>query len=333
MPHRKHACAAAVLAALLLTAGCGYIGSPLVPLANVPSRITDLATVQRGATIIVHLSVPTMTTENNPIKTAVKLDLRIGAAADRFNPDEWARQAKSISDPQIKDGIATYKIPTQEWSGKKIVIGVRAIGSNGKQATWSNFETLSVVTPPEVPSRPELTDTPAGERIAWTGRGDRFRVLRRVGDEETYAVVATVAGHEWTDTAIEYGKAYTYMMQSLVDAGNQKTAESDLSEICKGCPVTLVDHFPPAVPSGLRADAAGDSVALVWEPDTEADLAGYRLYRELGDGPWLKLAEVNAVPSYSDAAVEHGKTYRYAVTAFDKAGNESDRSAVVVIVP
>jgi hypothetical protein len=31
--------------------------------------------------------------------------------------------------------------------------------------------------------------------------------------------------------------------------------------------------------------------------------------------------------------VEHGKTYHYAVSAFDKAGNESERSAAVEIVP
>jgi fibronectin type 3 domain-containing protein len=53
----------------------------------------------------------------------------------------------------------------------------------------------------------------------------------------------------------------------------------------------------------------------------------------VGDGPWQKLADVNTVPSYSDATVEHGKTYHYAVSAFDKTGNESDRCAPVEIVP
>jgi fibronectin type 3 domain-containing protein len=57
------------------------------------------------------------------------------------------------------------------------------------------------------------------------------------------------------------------------------------------------------------------------------------VYRSAGDGPWQKLAEVNAIPSYSDSTVEHGKTYHYAVSAFDKAGNESERSAAVEIVP
>jgi fibronectin type 3 domain-containing protein len=117
----------------------------------------------------------------------------------------------------------------------------------------------------------------------------------------------------------------------LVDAGNQKMAESDISAVDTHIPK---DRFAPAVPSGLRADRTANSVSLVWEADTDTDLAGYRIYRSEGSGPWQKLADVNAVPSYSDAAAEHGKTYRYAVSAFDKTvpPNESERSAAVEIV-
>jgi hypothetical protein len=301
------------------------------PLANIPNRISDLAAVERGSAIIAHFTVPTLTTELHPIKKPVKLDLRIGLAGEHFDVGAWASEANPISPSEIKDGLATYKIPTQEWTGKQVAIGVRSIGSNGKQSEWSNFETLPIVAAPEAPSRPEVKDTAAGEQISWTGRGDQFRVLRRIGDEKEYTVAATVTGHEWIDTGIDYGKPYTYMVQALVDAGNKKMAESDLSETFTCTPI---DTFPPAVPSGLRADRTVNSVSLVWEPDTEPDLAGYRVYRSEGNGPWQKLADVNVVPSYSDTTVEHGKTYRYAVGAFDKAAkvNESDRSAPVEIV-
>jgi fibronectin type 3 domain-containing protein len=79
----------------------------------------------------------------------------------------------------------------------------------------------------------------------------------------------------------------------------------------------------------LRADAAPGSIELVWDRNTEADLAGYRIYRSTGDGPFEKLAELNEIPNYSDRAVEHGKTYHYALTAFDRSTppNESARSA------
>ena len=302
----------------------------MVPLANVPVRIADLAAVQRGATIIVHFTVPTLTTENFPLAAAPKLDLRIGRVGDHFNSGEWAPQAKSFSSSEVKDGLATYRIPTADWTGKAIAIGVRAITANGKESDWSNFELLRVVAPPATPSQPDVKNTALGEHITWTGAGDQFRVLRRVGDEKEYIVAVTVAGHEWTDTPVDYGKSYSYMVQALVDAGNRTPAESDLSPVTS---LTPLDEFPPAVPSGLRADRTGNGVSLVWEPDSDADLAGYRVYRSEGSGPWQKLADVNTVPTYSDATAEHGKTYHYAVSAFDKAAksNESDRSAAVEI--
>jgi hypothetical protein len=104
-----------------------------VPLANVPQRISDLAAVQRGAVIIAHFTIPTFTTENNPIKTSVNLDFRAGVAGDPFNPGDWANEAKPISQFEVKDGLATFKIPTEAWTGKKVTIGVRSIGSNGKR--------------------------------------------------------------------------------------------------------------------------------------------------------------------------------------------------------
>ena len=319
-------CGVAIL--LLLTPGCGYIGQPIVPLANVPQRISDLAAVERGSNIIAHCTVPTLTTENNPIRAAVRLDLRIGVAGQPFIPGDWANEAKPVSQFEFKDGIATFKIPTADWVGKRATIGVRAIGANRKQSDWSNFETLPIVSPPETPSKPNVEDTAAGEKVTWTGPGDQFRVLRRVGDEKDYVVAVTVAGHEWTDTGIDYGKPYTYAVLALVDAGETKVAESDVSAADTHTPL---DKFPPAVPTALRADRTANTVSLVWEPDTEPDLAGYRVYRSAGSGPWQKLADTNTVPSYSDATVEHGKTYRFAVSAFDKTGNESERSAPVEI--
>jgi fibronectin type 3 domain-containing protein len=80
----------------------------------------------------------------------------------------------------------------------------------------------------------------------------------------------------------------------------------------------------------VRTIAAAGSVELTWERNTEADLAGYRVYRATGDGAFEKLDDVQ-VPAYSDRKVEAGKTYRYALSAVDQAGNESARSAAVTV--
>ena len=79
----------------------------------------------------------------------------------------------------------------------------------------------------------------------------------------------------------------------------------------------------------MQASIAPNSIELNWERNTEEDLNGYRVYRAEGNGTLEKIADVSVVPSYSDRKAEHGKTWRYAISAVDRAGNESPRSAPI----
>jgi hypothetical protein len=322
-------------AAALFLVGCGYVGDPLPPLANVPPRITDLAAVQRGTRIVVQFTVPASTTEGHPIPPPLRLDLRAGTA-DQFEENQWAESARRIppsamaGECNTKPGqevcpTARYEIPSADWTGKEVIFGVRAVGGNGKQSGWSNFVVVPVVTPPAKPTGIVPSAVPQGVRLTWPTGGTDFRVFRKSGDGE-FAPVANVKSSEWTDTTTEFGKPYTYLVQSIVTLANHKEAESDLSEEVS---ITPSDTFPPAAPKGVQTSTAPNSIELNWERNTEEDLSGYRVYRAEGNGALEKIADVSAVPSYSDRKVEHGKTYRYAITALDQAGNESPRSSAV----
>ena len=65
-------------------AGCGYEGSPLPPLANVPGRVTDLSATQRGTRLLVQFTPPQLTTEGFPVKPPLDLDVRLGPGADQL---------------------------------------------------------------------------------------------------------------------------------------------------------------------------------------------------------------------------------------------------------
>jgi hypothetical protein len=80
----------------LLLSGCGYVGDPLPPLANIPTRIDDVAAVQRGGRLIVQFTPPAKTMEGMPVERPLRLDLRVGTAVDPFTPDAWAAQARQI---------------------------------------------------------------------------------------------------------------------------------------------------------------------------------------------------------------------------------------------
>jgi fibronectin type 3 domain-containing protein len=107
--------------------------------------------------------------------------------------------------------------------------------------------------------------------------------------------------------------------------------------------VDAEQQFPPAVPAGLAAVAtAGEAgnppaIDLSWQPNTDADLAGYAVYRRDVNAAgasgaadtWQRVSPAQPVvgPGFHDPNVEPGHSYAYAVTAIDQEGHESARSA------
>jgi len=86
------------------------------------------------------------------------------------------------------------------------------------------------------------------------------------------------------------------------------------------------DDEPPAAPRGVVSISGDGEVILRWYPNGERDLAGYEVWRS--DNPhdnYEKIATVSQnVTEYRDRDVRNGKTYYYAVLAFDEGGNKSD---------
>jgi hypothetical protein len=83
------------------------------------------------------------------------------------------------------------------------------------------------------------------------------------------------------------------------------------------------DQFAPDTGGPGAKAVAASLIKVTWRPNSEADLAGYRVYR---DGKLL--ATVQRIPTtYADRAVLPATTYAYNLSAFDGAGNESGLSA------
>lgn len=80
---------------------------------------------------------------------------------------------------------------------------------------------------------------------------------------------------------------------------------------------------------------AATDVTLVWDPNTEADIDGYRLYQSVTSGTYNKDADKVADVKHADVCgetqcqttitVEDG-TWYWVATAYDTYGNESDYS-------
>jgi hypothetical protein len=148
------------------------------------------------------------------------------------------------------------------------------------------------------------------------------------------------------DRTAQMGETYRYTAQRVrsVSLGGHAAGGRTLelrSAVSTPATVTMRDIFPPHAPSGLEAvpggaTAADRSIDLSWTPDTEADLAGYFVYRQevdekgvaAGTAARLNLTPV-AGPAYRDQTAMAGHRYAYRVTAVDTAGNESAPSAEV----
>jgi hypothetical protein len=78
---------------------------------------------------------------------------------------------------------------------------------------------------------------------------------------------------------------------------------------------------PPPPPSPKNGIAT-----VTWAPNTEADLAGYKLYVGTSSGVYSRTVDVGKATSYS-ITLPKGMTYFFVVTAYDRSGHESARSA------
>jgi len=77
------------------------------------------------------------------------------------------------------------------------------------------------------------------------------------------------------------------------------------------------------------------STTLAWDPNTDTDLAGYRVYRSEQSGvfaPPSNNSSLLTTTSFTDSTVQQGHTYYYAVTAVNTSGLESAYSSQVQAV-
>jgi hypothetical protein len=153
--------------------------------------------------------------------------------------------------------------------------------------------------------------------------------------ESHAALLASSESNNYRDTSFVFEHTYVYIVRSVIQVEGDELESSDSQ------PVTVTPHdtFPPAPPQGLVAAllpglATGTVVVdLSWSINLETDLAGYRVYRTEQEGTRGQLVtpELLPTPAVRDRSVQPGHRYWYTVTALDRAGNESEPGAPVVV--
>jgi hypothetical protein len=345
---------AATLAAALATSGCGTPGAPLPPSLNLADAVTDLAATRAGNVVELTWTMPRKNTDKLLLKA--KLEVRVcrreGAGA--------CQQAGT--DVAFAPGVAgtfSETLPTALAAGdpRAVAYFVEVLNKFGRSAGLSNAAwVLAGAAPPPVAGL--LAEVrKSGVVLRWNAdaSGAAVRLHRKLltppapgpKDERgpmsappeplEQSLLVEPGGQPGValDKAIRFGETYEYRAQRVVRKTVDGQALELAGELSASVSVNAEDVFPPAIPTGLAAvaTAAGNgqpaSIDLSWQPVTDADLAGYMVYRREAETPWRRISgpEPQVGPAFHDTQVEPGHRYVYGVSAVDAAGHESTRSA------
>lgn len=358
--------AAAASGWLVLIAGCGLVGNPQPPTLWLPQPVKDLTAVRVGDAVHLHWVMPKNTTD----KVALQGDQRAhlcwmdekpmapGKPAAAFD----AKACKAAGDGRFapdKPADFTVHLPLELVSGtpRAVSFFVELQNHAGKTAGPSNAAWVATGTAPPAVTALRAETRAEGVLLHWNTAAPEIHLVLRLhrmlvsqpgAPKPSEANGAPPPEQQTLEVnldksdpgeALDRDATLDHVWRYTAERVLQLEIDRHALEIA-GLPSGIVsveakDVFPPRVPAGLAAvaDAQAHAIDLSWTPDTEADLAGYVVYRRdltAGTGIERISPKVPVVPpSFEDRNVVSGHHYAYTVSALDQDGNESARSGEV----
>ncbi|MGH9585597.1 MAG: fibronectin type III domain-containing protein [Acidobacteriaceae bacterium] len=359
LPRRKPRSVVGVLLApaccLLLPAvlGCGMVASPQPPSLKLPQPVADLTAQRVGNQVNLHWSMPKRATDKVLLQGKQKVILC------RAEISPCVKVGDLRLAPQSEASF-TDKLPAALSSGplRPLIYTIELENESGRSAGPSNPAiTAAGSAPPQILNLSAHAQ-PDGIVLTWTPTGatETIRIQRALISNEAAAAAKKTSKSpaqpflaakqmvpyqqtlEFTgpdegralDPDASLDHTYTYLLQRIEKASIEGRTIEVASAPGASITINARDLFPPATPSGLEAvaDSEAHSIDLSWQPDTEPDLAGYRIYRRAAGSAAApaRIGAVAAGPSFRDTTAQPGRSYQYSVTAVDRDGNESPRS-------
>ena len=89
----------------------------------------------------------------------------------------------------------------------------------------------------------------------------------------------------------------------------------------------------PMIPLILTQTVLASQIKLAWDPNTEPDLAGYKVYFGTASRTYGPPIDVGNITKFTLPGLSPGQTYYFAVTAYDTSDNGSGPSNEVSGLP
>jgi fibronectin type 3 domain-containing protein len=345
-----------LLAASALVA-CGKKGPPVAPELRVPVGPTGLHGAVDEQSVVVGWTGPGTRVDGSRLRAIAlyKLYRREEANGGELKSamlssgrvvgyDEIATIRTDSPAPATVEGSSVTWVDRRALAvGRRYVYVVTAEDALGRSSGPSERLVIPYLAAPRAPRA--LRAAPGDRRISLTWQppaemldgspasGDlRYVVLRGAGAEGGLSAITPkpVEGTAFTDEGVDNDTDYRYAVRAVrVDPAVSATGEASAAVV-----VAAADTTPPAAPANLLAVPSPGAVRLGWNASGAADVALYAIYRAGETGDFMRIATTMAIATvYLDRDVRPGTTYRYAVTALDRARrpNESVQSNIISV--
>ena len=357
---------AVCLLACAWMAGCAAPGDPTPRHPVVPLAVPDLSVQPYGDAFVLTFTLPGRSTYHEALAEHPTIQIYRALLSPGSAPDKktaW-RLAYTIPSEQVDAYLKGERVEFRDSlaaddfarpAGSSIAYKIRTLVAKAQTSADSNVVTAKIYPPPEAPRDVRVETAESALVVTWAevaappGASSRiYRVYRGTMEpgqgsppqdvsaaqlKAPLELMGTSTSTEFHDSRFEFGTTYLYTVRSVAQFGTDFVESADSTPAV----VTPRDVFPPAAPTGLEITVvpatpqAAAYVELSWAISPEGDLAGYFVYRsEAEDAPGERVStEILPSPTFRDMSVLPGRRYYYRVSAVDRAGNESPKSAAV----
>ncbi len=222
----------------------------------------------------------------------------------------------TFSDSQVPTGYHTLVIQLCD-NGLAVMGAVDVVRIINEQKTTGVFEFYEVNSPGgefAVTITPEMNDP---LEVLLSGLVDEITVGEAIQIEASVQNTTDEVTIFWYVNGQSAGTGTTYIGENL-QAGVYRVDAAAFS--ADGSRSGSVTH------SFRVSESTTKSVSLVWDENTETDLAGYKVYYGLSSGNYDSSVDVGNQTTCTLTTLDADKTYYIAATAYNTQGMESDFS-------
>ena len=209
-----------------------------------------------------------------------------------------ARTATFLAPPTVKPVPGANATPANVTPRAPAPLTAKSLGFNSVATTYNLYD----VTP-----LPEGADQPAPDPYA-------IALPKPINPAPT-------AETEWPIKGVAFGVERCFEVRAVDQVFGVMVIGPASPKKC----VTPADTFPPAAQKSFQAIGGSGVINLIWDANTEPDLAGYIVLR--GEAPGDTLQAITPAPvtatTYRDETVKPGSRYVYAVVAVDRAAKQN----------